>query len=368
MSKIYNLDAINVEPLPSPKALKQELPTNPTQIEFVHQSRSEIKRILDNEDPRLLLIVGPCSIHDIASAKEYAIKLRELSDRISKTFFVVMRVYFEKPRTALGWKGMLHDPHLNGTNDIHTGLRWSRELLLFLADLGIPTATEFLDPAIPRYLGDLISWGCIGARTSESQIHRQFASGLPMPVAFKNNTSGNIEVAVNGVLSATCPHAFLGTDDHGSISVMQTKGNLHAHLVLRGGDSKPNYDPQSISFSLERLKKLHLPLRLIIDCSHDNSCRQHEQQIPVFQSVIQQYMQGNTAIKGVALESHLFAGNQMLLFDKSRLQYAVSVTDPCMDWKTTEDLILWGKAALEKENAPLNMKSEQLSNGVYAQI
>lgn len=368
MSKIFNLDAIHIEPLPSPSALKQELPAMPKHVEFVHESRYRIQRILDGEDPRMLLIVGPCSIHDITAAKEYAIKLHQLSSRISKSFLVAMRAYFEKPRTTLGWKGMLHDPHLNGTNDICTGLRLSRELLLFLADLGMPAATEFLDPASPRFIGDLVSWACIGARTSESQIHRQFASGLPMPVAFKNSTSGNVDVAINGVLAATCPHAFPGIDDHGKIAVMQTKGNPYAHIALRGGESKPNYDAQSISLSLEHLKKAHLPQRLVIDCSHDNSCRKYEQQVHVFQSVIQQHIQGNTAIKGVALESNLFAGNQMPLLDNSRLQYAVSLTDPCMDWAMTENLILWGKAALENEGVPPGIKSEPLTTDIYAQL
>lgn len=366
MSKIFNLHVMNIEPLPSPATLKHNLPATPKQLEFVHHSRNQIERILSNDDNRLLLIVGPCSIHDLIAAKEYALKVRELSDAVSKSFLVIMRAYFEKPRTALGWKGLLHDPHLNGTNDIRMGLQQSRELLLFLADLGIPAATEFLDPATPRYLGDLISWSCIGARTSESQIHRQFASGLPMPVAFKNSTSGNIDVAINGILAAKCPHSFLGIDDNGSLIMIETKGNPYAHIVLRGGESKPNYDPQSISYALQRLHHLHLPQRIIVDCSHDNSDRKHEKQVPVFQSVIQQHIQGNSAIKGVALESHLFAGNQAFLLDNSRLQYAVSVTDPCMDWTTTEELILWGKAILEKEKLPQSLKSEPLTDGAYA--
>lgn len=368
MSKIFNLDALNIEPIPSPHVLKQELPATPKQIEFIHESRTQIQRILDGEDSRLILIVGPCSIHDITAAKEYAIKLRQMTDRISKSFFVVMRTYFEKPRTTLGWKGLIHDPHLNGSNDICTGLRWSRELLLFLADLQIATATEFLDPSTPRFLGDLISWACIGARTSESQIHRQFASGLPMPVAFKNSTSGNIDVAINGILAASCRHAFLGIDDNGSLAMMQTKGNAHAHIALRGGENKPNFDAQSISYVLERLKKTHLPQRIVIDCAHDNSFRRHEQQIPVFQSVIHQYVEGNTSIKGLALESNLFAGNQMILLDKARLQYAVSLTDPCIDWATTEELILWGKAAIEKTSPHTCIKSQQTANNLYAQL
>lgn len=366
MSKIFNLHEVNNISFPSPTAIKNDLATSSKQVEFINNARNQIQRILSNEDPRLLLIVGPCSIHDIASTKEYATKLRELSEIVSKSFLVVMRTYFEKPRTTFGWKGLLHDPYLNGTNDIKTGLKWSRELLLYLADIGLPAATEFLDPITPRYFGDLISWACIGARTSESQIHRQFASGLPMPVAFKNSTSGNIDVAINGVLAARHPHSFLSTGDDGHVVVMETKGNPHAHIVLRGGEDKPNYDPQSISYAIQRHQQMHLPERLIVDCSHDNSERKHEKQVPVFQSVIGQHIQGNTAIKGVALESHLFAGKQTFLFDKSRMQYAVSLTDPCMDWRMTEELILWGKAALEKEKQPSNLKSEPISTDVYA--
>lgn len=361
MSKILNLDGLSIEPLLSPYALKQELPLSPKQIEFVHRSRTQIEGILNGEDTRLMLIVGPCSIHDVSAAKEYAIKLALLSDKISKSFLVIMRSYFEKPRTALGWKGMLHDPHLDGSNDMVSGLRKARELLLFLADLGVAAATEFLDPATPRYLEDLVSWGCIGARTAESQIHRQMASGLPMPVAFKNSTSGNIEVAINGVLAATCPHTFLGIDDNGSIALMQSKGNLYAHIALRGGENKPNYDAQSLSHTLDSLKKVHLSERLVVDCSHDNSCRKHTQQVPVFQSVIQQYVQGNSAIKGIALESHIHGGNQMLLLDRARLQYGISLTDPCLDWKTTEELVLWGNAMLQKQNSHLCKLNEELA-------
>nr|MBA3816346.1 3-deoxy-7-phosphoheptulonate synthase [Parachlamydiaceae bacterium] len=269
MTKHSNPNARNAESLISPQMLKEGLPPLAAHLEFIEQSRQQIQRILSGEDSRLFLVVGPCSIHDITAAKEYAIKLRHLSDKISKHFFVVMRTHFEKPRTSLGWKGLLHDPHLDGSNAISTGLNLSRELLLFLADLGLPAATEFLDPITFHYLGDLISWACIGARTSESQIHRQFASGLPMPVAFKNSTSGNIDVAINGVLAATCSHSFFGITEHGSLSIVETKGNRHAHVALRGGELKPNYDADSIAYALEQLKKNHLPQQLVIDCSHD---------------------------------------------------------------------------------------------------
>lgn len=342
MSKIYTLEALQMESIITPKALKQELLASPPQLEFVYKSRKQVEKILKGEDPRLLLIVGPCSIHDNSSAIEYASKLRLLSDALSDHFFIVMRTYFEKSRTSLGWKGVVYDPHLNGTNDIATGLRHARSLLLELADLEIPAATEFLDPFMPKYFGDLISWACIGARTTESQIHRQFASGLPMPVGFKNGTSGNVDVALNAVLTASHPHTFFSINDDGHLAVVNTKGNPHSHIVLRGGEGKPNYDPHSIASVIEKLKKSHLPSNIIVDCSHDNSSRKYEEQCTVFKSVLKQHLEGNTYIRGLALESNLFAGSQPMPIDKIRLQYAVSITDPCLDWASTEKLIRWG--------------------------
>lgn len=361
MSKIYTLDAHHVERLPSPKELKAELPITSQQIEFVTWARKQICSILSGEDPRLLLIVGPCSIHDRTSAYEYAERLKSLSQTVSKSFFIIMRTYFEKPRTGLGWKGMLYDPHLNETYDLSTGLRQARSLLLELASRRIPAATEFLDPVAPRFFGDLISWACIGARTAESQIHRQFASGLPMPIAFKNSTSGSVGVAVNGVLSAMSPHTFFGIDDSGHISTIRTKGNPYAHVALRGGEQGPNYDEESIGYALKQLQQAGLPQRLIVDCSHDNSSRNYEEQSAVFQSVIQQYMQGNQAIRGIALESHLFAGNQRLSEHLNQLRYAVSLTDPCMDWKMTEELVLQGAQILECKNGKEASVSESIS-------
>lgn len=349
MSKIYTLDSLLVEGLPTPRSFKQQLSAAAAMQEFVLDTRRQITNILEGSDPRLMLIVGPCSIHDINAAEEYAIKLRHLAKDVSKSFLIVMRTYFEKPRTAHGWKGMLYDPHMDGSNDIGTGIKNARELLLTLAKLEIPTATEFLDPITPHYLGDLISWACIGARTAESQIHRQFASGLPMPIAFKNSTTGNVEVAINGALIAKCPHAFFGIDESGQASIIRTKGNKTPHIVLRGGADGPNYHAESIASALSLLKKNHLPERLIIDCSHDNSNRCHEEQKVVFESVLTQHSKGNTAIRGLAVESHLFAGNQRMSLDISRLQYAVSVTDPCLDWASTERLIRWGAALLENK-------------------
>jgi 3-deoxy-7-phosphoheptulonate synthase len=296
----------------------------------------------------LLLIVGPCSIHDLQSAKEYALKLRTLMDAVSNTFFVVMRTYFEKPRTSLGWKGLLSDPCLDGSNRIAEGVRMAREFLMFLADHEIPAATEFLDPSTPHFIGDLISWSCIGARTSESQIHRQFASGLPMPVAFKNSTSGNIQVAINGIIAASTPHAFPGITESGYFTLVSTEGNPYAHVALRGGEFQPNYDSASLAYAAEKLCRSGLPQRFLVDCSHDNSCRNYAQQIQVFQSVLAQYIEGNKTIRGMALESHLYAGNQSIEDGITSLQYGISITDPCLDWKSTKELILNGSKLLER--------------------
>jgi len=340
-----------IEPLASPQELKKELPISQNQLAFVHQSRVDVNRILKGEDSRLLLIVGPCSIHDVKAAEEYAIKLRDLAKSVSDSFLVLMRVYFEKPRTALGWKGLLYDPHLDDSNNISTGLRWTRQLLLDLTELKIPIATEILDPAAPGYFSDLISWGCIGARTAASQTHRQIVSGLPIPIAFKNSTDGNINIAINGVLAAAHPHSYLGVDDAGRTSVIHTSGNEHCHVVLRGGDARPNYDIESIRMTLKHLELQSLPQRVLVDCSHGNSNRKHERQPIVFQSVMHQILEGNRQIRGMLIESNLHEGNQPFLTDRSQLQYAVSVTDPCIDWITTESLINWGHAKFSKQRA-----------------
>lgn len=361
MSKIYTLDQLYTEPLPTPAEFKEQLPMTAQLLEFIQGTRRQVVDILDGSDNRLLLIVGPCSIHDPIAAKEYAGKLKRLAAEVSKQFLIIMRTYFEKPRTALGWKGMIYDPHLDGSNNMVAGIRQARELLITLAEMQVPAATEFLDPMTYGYLGDLITWSCIGARTAESQIHRQFASGLSMPVAFKNNTMGNVDVAINGMLTASTPHTFFGIDDSGSTAAIHTKGNRHAHLMLRGGESGPNCDADSVHLALERLKKHHLPERLIIDCSHDNSGRWHEGQKQAFSAVIQQYCQGNQSIRGLAIESHLFAGNQQIPLDKSRLRYAVSVTDPCLDWESTECLILEGAALLDASSV-----SEALAESILA--
>lgn len=358
MANKINLNVTCAEQLPSPYELKIEQPITLQQRTFVEKSRMQITKVLDKADPRILMIVGPCSIHDIQAAKEYASKLKILANMVSDTFFVVMRVYFEKPRTTFGWKGLLYDPHLDGTQSIHEGLKLTRQLLLDLADLEIPTAAEFLDPASIYYFGDLISWGCIGARTSESQTHRQMASGLPMPVAFKNSTAGNIDVAVNGVISASMPHTFIGMNEMGKISMVHTLGNPHCHIALRGGENKPNYDSASIKQVLKILQQARLPLQIIVDCSHDNSNRKHEQQSVVFRSIVHQIMEGEKNIRGIILESNLFAGNQPMSKEPSKLRYAVSLTDPCMDWAATEHLVLWGHDNL-KGKGESGMRKEE---------
>lgn len=359
MSKLPHLNVTRTEPLPSPHALMQEMPLSSSQRRFIDETRCHIRQILDGNDPRFLLIVGPCSIHDVAAAKEYALKLKQLAQSVSNTFCVIMRVYFEKPRTSVGWKGFLYDPWLDGSNDIVSGVKMTRRLLLDLAEAGVPTAAEFLDVSSAYYFGDLISWGCIGARTAASQTHRQIASGLAMPIAFKNSTDGNIEIAINGILNAASAHTFIGMNELGVLSTVHTSGNSHGHIVLRGGENKTNYDPQSISHTLDRLQKIKLPARLLIDCSHDNSLRQHEQQINVFQSVISQVVEGNRNIRGALLESNLCGGNQPVAHPL-QLKYGTSLTDPCLNWPMTEQLIQWGHAMLSRERSNCNSPSNEL--------
>lgn len=345
------INLVAIDPLPSPSTLREQYALGIKEAAFIEKTRHEIVQILDRNDPRLLLIVGPCSIHDVKAAEQYALKLRQVARDLSDTFLIVMRVYFDKPRTTVGWKGLLGDPHLNGSHDIEEGLRLTRQLLLRMAELEMPTAAEFLDPTSGHYFGDLVSWGCIGARTSESQTHRQLASSLPMPIAFKNSTSGNIEIAINGILAASLPQTYIGMNDEGQIARVRSAGNPCSHLALRGGELKPNFDSVSIAYCMERLEKANLPARVIVDCSHDNSRRKHQQQIDVFQAVVQRIAEGEEGIRGLILESHLFAGHQPLLADTSKMKYAVSLTDPCLDWETTLRLIEWGYETLQKKQS-----------------
>lgn len=319
----------------SPKSLRKEIPLTYEFLSQVSAWRQNVVEILQGKDERLLLIVGPCSIHDVVTAHEYAERLKIVAEEVADVFFIIMRAYFEKPRTLFGWKGLLYDPHIDNTSDMLLGVRKSRALLSSLTQLGLPAATEFLDPLASYYLSDFITWGSIGARTVQSQIHRQLASSLAMPIGFKNRTDGNIECAVQAILAAKQPHAFLGIDENGTISQQYGSGNLFPHLVLRGGETEPNYDPDSIRYAEMQLASAALPSRLIVDCSHDNCKKSFQRQCEVFSSVIQQVERGATAIRGLMLESFLLDSDASTR-DASR----ISITDPCLGWDTTRELIL----------------------------
>ena len=314
----------------------------------VVDGRNTIISILKRIDPRLLVVVGPCSIHDPKAALEYARRLKALQADLAENFHIVMRVYFEKPRTTIGWKGLIYDPHLNGSDDIATGLERARELLLAITGLGLPAATEFLDPVVPQYIADLVSWAAIGARTTESQTHRQLASGLSMPVGFKNGTDGSLQIAIDAMRSAMSPHSFLGIDQEGVTSIVRTTGNPDGHIVLRGGRLHPNYDAESIREAAESLKKSGLPETLMVDCSHANSSKQHARQEEVWHSLIEQRKNGTHAITGVMIESNLFEGSQPIQPDLAALQYGVSITDACLGWEVTERMLRWGHEELRK--------------------
>lgn len=332
--------------LPTPQELFNELPISAKQSDFIFRSRMQVREILDGHDPRLLLICGPCSIHDYQSAIEYAEKIFRLSKIVQDRFLLIMRVYFDKPRTVLGWPGFATDPHLDGSDDINTGIKLTRKLLIALSEMQVPTAAELLNPFSPLYFGDLLSWGCIGARTTESQTHRQIAASVPLPMAFKNNTSGSIQVAINGAIAASSSHSYIGINAAGQPIALRTEGNNHTHIVLRGSDRKPNYDADSVKRALNQIKKAKLARRILIDCSHGNSQRQHEKQIDVFKNSIDQIDKGNRAIRGLILESHINGGNQPWPSQNPTLKYATSITDPCLDWENTERLILWGYNSL----------------------
>ncbi|MEM1282014.1 MAG: 3-deoxy-7-phosphoheptulonate synthase [Chlamydiota bacterium] len=338
--------------LPSPKELKKEIQSHPSHLEFIQKTRSDLNAILSGNDSRTVLIVGPCSIHDVASAKDYAVKLKKFSEEVSDKFLIIMRVYFAKPRTTTGWKGILYDPYVDTSHDVENGIRWTRQLLVDLAEMKIPIAAEILDPLTAHYFSDLITWGCIGARTAESQIHREIASGLPMPIGFKNNTDGNAQIAVDGAYCASTPHTFIAINDEGKLCSIVTEGNKNCHIVLRGGVETTNYDPHSILKTTKKLEEAGINKKLIIDCSHDNSKQGHDEQIVVFQSVIHQIIEGNKSIAGLILESHLIAGRQEIPFEglDTEIEYGKSITDPCLDWETTKKLIQWGYDRMNKEN------------------
>lgn len=332
---IENLNVENFEGLVSPEELKREIPLPESIRDTVIGARQILRDILDRRDPRIFVVVGPCSIHDPDAAMDYARRLAVLAREISDTIYVVMRVYFEKPRTTTGWKGLVNDPYLNDSFRIQDGLRIARKLLVDIGALGLPAATEALDPISPQYLQDLISWSAIGARTTESQTHRELASGLSCPVGFKNGTDGGLTVAVNALKSALSSHRFLGMDASGRVAVVHTRGNSHAHVVLRGGSLGPNYDSVHIALTERELAKARVPGGIVVDCSHANSNKDPALQPLVLDNVANQIVEGNRSIVGVMLESNLEGGNQSIPADLSQLRYGVSVTDGCLDWAST---------------------------------
>jgi len=337
-NQIHNINVIAKETLPSPKTIKAILPLTQSARQTVINSRNALVSILDQKDNRLIVVVGPCSIHDIDAAKDYAGRLKDLANDLSDVFHILMRVYFEKPRTTVGWKGLINDPNIDDTFQIDKGVHMARSLLIHLNEIGLPVATEALDPIMPQYLGDLISWTAIGARTAESQTHREIASGLSTPVGFKNGTDGSLSVAINAIKSAQNSHHFLGLNDLGQTTVYRTKGNRYSHVVLRGGP-QPNYDKKNIAICEKKLKEAGLPPRIMIDCSHGNSNKDFNLQPIVAHDSIDQVIDYNQSIVGFMLESNIEEGNQQIPEDLSELKYGVSLTDACMNWETTKTLL-----------------------------
>jgi 3-deoxy-7-phosphoheptulonate synthase len=346
MQKTSDINVLETRALPSPAALLAELPKTEAQAEFVARTRRDIHRVIFTDDKRFLLVIGPCSIHDLEAGRDYARRLAALAREVSDRVLIVMRVYFEKPRTTVGWKGLVMDPHLDGSHDIATGLRLARTFLRDVLDLGLPTATELLDPITPQYIADLVCWSAIGARTAESQTHRQMASGLSMPLGFKNGTDGSIATAINAIKAAAQPHTFLGINLDGSASAIVTRGNPDCHVVLRGGASGTNYSPAHIAQTEQLLAKAGLNKSILVDCSHDNSAKKPELQPEVMRELLGQITAGNTSIMGAMIESNLEAGNQPFPQPKAKLRYGVSITDACIDWPTTVTLVREIHAAL----------------------
>lgn len=334
------------EVLITPQQLRDELPLSDSGREFVIKSRQEIADIIHKKDHRLLVISGPCSVHDVEAAKEYACKLKTLHDKYQDSLYIVMRVYFEKPRTTVGWKGLINDPDMNGSFDVENGLRKARELLIYLTDLGLPLATEALDPISPQYLAELFSWAAIGARTTESQTHREMASGLSMPIGFKNGTNGSLSVAINAMQSAASSHRFMGINIKGQVALIKTSGNPDGHVILRGG-KKPNYDADNIAICENDLATHNLEPGIVVDCSHGNSNKDYRRQPLVANNVFDQICHGNKSIIGIMLESHINEGNQSAELPKDQLKYGVSVTDACIDFTSTEKLFAEAQLKLQ---------------------
>jgi 3-deoxy-7-phosphoheptulonate synthase len=348
MYRTQDLHVKEIVRLLSPRELKAQTPSHDAINATVARSRERVIRILRQEDPRLLVVIGPCSIHDQRGALEYAEKLNTLRKEFADRMEIVMRVYFEKPRTTIGWKGLINDPHLDGSQDIETGLKIARKLLLEITGMGLPAATEFLDPIVPQYIADLVTWAAIGARTTESQTHREMASGLSMPVGLKNSTDGSLQIAIDAMGATRHAHSFLGINENGETSIVRTTGNPHAHVVLRGGRAKTNYDAESIRAAEEKLISEKLPPVLMVDCSHANSEKKFAKQEDVWRSVIQQRVEGTKSLIGAMVESNLFEGSQPIPQNLKDLRYGVSLTDSCIGWETTERMLRWGYETLSK--------------------
>jgi len=348
MIKTNNLKIAAITPIIAPAELRQVFPLSDHDREFVNTSRERVKDIIHRRDPRLMMVVGPCSIHDPLAAIEYARRLALLSRKVEDHLLLVMRTYFEKPRTTIGWKGLINDPDMDNSHLISKGLGIARGLLLKITSLKVPVATEMLDPITPEYVADMISWGAIGARTTESQTHREMSSGLSFPVGFKNGTDGNLQIAMDAMKAVQHPHSFLGINREGRTSIIQTCGNPDVHIVLRGGSRRANYTPEDIAATEESLKKNGLHPTIMVDCSHGNSNKDYQKQPEVLENVIQQVVDGNVSISGVMIESNLEAGNQKIPADLNQLKYGVSITDACIDWDTTERIILDAHDRLRK--------------------
>jgi 3-deoxy-7-phosphoheptulonate synthase len=337
-----NIDNVNItafDAMPTPEQINARLPLTAKAAKTVTHGRNLLRKILDRKDHRLFVVVGPCSIHDPVAGLDYAHRLKKLADEVGDTLQIIMRVYFEKPRTTVGWKGYINDPFMDDSFQVNIGMEKARKFLLDVNELGMPAGTEALDPYGPQYYGDLITWTAIGARTAESQTHREMSSGLSTPVGFKNATNGDLAVATNAVLSASRPHSFLGLNSEGRVAIVRTTGNAHGHIVLRGGDGKPNYDTVSVAVAEQAMTKAKLPANIVVDCSHANSAKKPELQPLVMADVVNQIRNGNKSLLGVMIESNIVGGNQPIPADLSQLKYGCSVTDGCVDWESTEKMI-----------------------------
>jgi 3-deoxy-7-phosphoheptulonate synthase len=343
---LENTNVTSFADMPTPDELHAKLPITDTAHKYVSEARELLRDILDRKDKRLFVVVGPCSIHDPEAGLEYARRLKKLQAKVAGTMVLIMRVYFEKPRTTTGWKGFINDPFMDDSFRVDVGMERARQFLLDVCELGLPTATEALDPISPQYLGDLIAWTAIGARTTESQTHREMASGLSTPVGFKNGTDGDVDIAVNAVVSSSKPHSFLGISEQGTVSIVRTKGNAYGHVVLRGGGGRPNYDSVSVAIAEQAMKKAGLPANLVVDCSHANSYKKPDLQPLVMSDVVQQIRHGNRSLVGVMIESNIVGGNQPIPEDLSKLTYGCSVTDSCIGWDETEELLRSAHAEL----------------------